>query len=111
MAFKIPSQQIIVADMVRTVESSNEFKDPYVESYKKWKKDQDEYDKNMKDKLLVPEGKELPALLNDYFDGCPTIIGDSIDRGPKCDCGIAKTYKKPTLRMHSDWCELRKDED
>ena len=101
--------------------SDNEFKDPYVESYKKWAKDQAEYNEMMKNKVLVPEGKNFKA--NEvYVDGttmhvdmtvavpkCPDFIHVQV-KLPKCNCGTAKTYKNPSLRMHSTWCELRKND-
>lgn len=29
------------------------------------------------------------------------------DGKPICDCGASKTFKSPTLKMHSSWCSLR----
>lgn len=98
-------------------------KDPYVESYKKWAKDQAAYDQMMKGRVLVPEGKDFTIkvpvaphyigidLSKSRDFGVEITIGDPIDRGPKCNCGIAKTYRNHSLRMHSTWCELRKNDN
>lgn len=68
--------------------------DPYVEDYNKWKKDQENYENNMKNRVLSPEGKK-------------THDGQDLVEEKKCNCGVAKTYKNHTLRMHSEWCRLR----
>ena len=83
--------------------------------------DQRRYFETMKGRLIVPEGKNLDIDPNtgeinlDINIRCPQGIDFmpvkiEIPQKPKCDCGIAKAYKNPTLRMHSTWCKLRENE-
>lgn len=82
----------------------NEEKDPYVESYKKWKKDQDEYEKMMAPRLIVPEGK----VSFDKFRGYPYWNEESKEEveEPKCDCGTFAVHGKVPLKAHANYCEL-----
>lgn len=89
-------------DALPTKDPIGDVEDEYVSGYNKWKKDQEAYENQMKNRLLVPEGK---VSFND-FKGLPVMEGDN---EPKCDCGVAKTYKNHTLRMHSSWCALRRN--
>ena len=74
---------------------------------KSYMRDHLKYNEMMRNRVLSPEGKN--------FDHGPVeksdIKIDIIAIGPKCNCGVAKTYRNHTLRMHSTWCELRKNED
>lgn len=72
-----------------------------------FKKDEQTYTEMMRERLLNPKGKVfghvhhgIDISKNGYYSS----------EEPKCNCGIAKTYKNPTLRMHSTWCELRKND-
>ena len=56
----------------------------------------------MRERLLHPEGKVERKN--------PKDLPDLPEDEPKCDCGTEATYKNPTLKMHSTWCELRKNE-
>lgn len=77
-------------------------KDPYVESYKKWKKDQDEYDKMMTPRLIVPEGK----MSYGDFEGFPDIDFEEPIEEPKCNCGTFAVYGKVPLKAHAHYCKL-----
>lgn len=72
--------------------------DPYVESYKKWKKDQEAYEKTMKPHLINPDGKSFD------FDAGITFSEEE----PKCDCGTFAVHGKVPLKAHAHYCKLVK---
>lgn len=69
--------------------------DEWVEGYKRWKKDQENYEKTMKNKLLRPEGK-----IN--------INNLKIKQEIKCTCGTQAVYGKVPVEAHSHNCDLFK---
>ena len=69
--------------------------DPYVEGYKKWKKDQEAYNKNMKPHLIARKGKDVDP---EDFRGYPTV--------DKCNCGTETVYGKVPISSHSHYCQL-----
>lgn len=72
-----------------------DFRDEYVDGYKEWEKDMENYEKTMRPHLLHPEF--------DYSFG--------IDfKEPKCDCGTFAVHGKVPLKSHAHYCELRRDE-
>lgn len=69
----------------------------------KFKKDQEVYLQMMKNRVISTANKNFSVSYEPIKYINITI---EIPKEKKCDCGVAKTYKNPTLRMHSDWCEL-----
>lgn len=65
-------------------------------AHNRWRLDQENYEKMMRKQLIHPYGKHFGI---DY--AYPEV------NKPKCDCGVEKSYKNPTLKMHSSWCSLR----
>ena len=91
----------------------DESQDEYISGHKKWAKDQETYNEMMRGRLLNPKGKNFSMKVPkapDYVEINLSTPAPTYSE-PKCDCGVAKTYKNPSLKMHSTWCELRSNND
>jgi len=99
--------------------SDKDTKDDYVDGYKAWKRDMEEYLEHMEKKVLVKENKNFNKKHKEILGGIANTIRKRLDgesfkhdlgvsiRPKKCDCGVEKTYGKVPIDSHSSWCELK----
>lgn len=68
-----------------------------------FKADQEKYMNEMKSRVMFPASKNFDVEV------APKSVMNSINiyKQKKCNCGVAKAYKNPSLKMHSSWCELK----
>lgn len=80
--------------------------DPIGDIDELYKKDQQKYLDMMKKKVINPDNKNFIMRVPQSIDFINIDIEMPMEEEKKCDCGVAKTYKNPTLKMHSNWCKL-----
>ena len=81
--------------------------DEWVEGYKAWQKDQENYELIMRPHLKVKENKVF-GFAKEKTEELIVAINPISFYPPECSCGIRATYGDIPAHNHKDYCDLFK---